>query len=241
MRSGSGPAKNPKPARRAAPKPALATPPETARAKVPVRRPYAVHPGVEMMVEWVASLKAKTGRTLDEWKAHVKACGPPEEAAARVWLKDKLGLGTNTAWWLAERAFQKPGALVDDDPASYLRLAPKYVDEMFGGKKAALRPLYDEALRRAFAVADDVKACPCRTIVPLYRKHVFAQLKPATNSRLDVGLALAKYRGRLPARLVDTGGLAKKDRITHRIEATRLADLDDEVDRWLRIAYDLDV
>ncbi|PYT97443.1 MAG: hypothetical protein DMG38_19690 [Acidobacteria bacterium] len=28
------------------------------------------------------------------------------------------------------------------------------------------------------------------TIVPLYREHVFAQIKPTTNSRVDFGLAL---------------------------------------------------
>ena len=63
----------------------------------------------------------------------------------------------------------------------------------------------------------DVKACPCKTMVPLYREHVFAQIKPTTNTRIDLGFALAHYKGKLPKRIVDTGGLAKKDRITHRI------------------------
>jgi len=42
------------------------------------------------------------------------------------------------------------------------------------------------------------------------------------------------------ARLIDTGGLAKKDRITYRIPVTKLAEIDDEVKRWLKIAYELD-
>lgn len=86
----------------------------------------------------------------------------------------------------------------------------------------------------------DVRVCPCKTIVPFYREHVFAQIKPSTNSRVDLGLALAKHKGRLPKRIIDTGGLAKKDRITHRIEITSVEDIDDEVQRWLRAAYDLD-
>jgi len=41
-------------------------------------------------------------------------------------------------------------------------------------------------------------------------------------------------------RLIDTGGFAKKDRITHRIPITSLNDLDDEVKRWLIVAYERD-
>ena len=40
--------------------------------------------------------------------------------------------------------------------------------------------------------------------------------------------------------LWDTGGLAKKDRITHRIEISFVEQIDDEVKKWLKTAYDLD-
>jgi hypothetical protein len=36
------------------------------------------------------------------------------------------------------------------------------------------------------------------------------------------------------------GGLAKKDRITHRIEITAAEQIDGEVKKWLKTAYDLD-
>ena len=66
--------------------------------------PYGVHPSVAMMQKWVETLKDKTGRSLDEWLAFVKANGPDDEKARREWLKKQYGLGTNTAWWIAERA-----------------------------------------------------------------------------------------------------------------------------------------
>ena len=88
------------------------------------------------------------------------------------------------------------------------------------------------------SLGEDVRACPCQTIVPLYRRHVFAQIKPATNTRIDLGLSLKDTPA--PERLIDTGGLAKKDRITHKIAITSLADIDSEVKHWLRYAYDLD-
>src|SRR2546422_334038 len=83
-----------------------------------------------------------------------------------------------------------------------------------------------------------VKASACKTMVPLYRNHVFAQLKPSTSSRLDLGLALGATKA--PARLIDTGGFAKKDRITHRIPITSTSDIDDDVKTWLRTAYEMD-
>jgi hypothetical protein len=66
-------------------------------------------------------------------------------------------------------------------------------------------------------------------MVPLYRNHVFAQIKPTTNTRIDFGLCF-----------IDTGGLAKKDRITHCIELSSPGQIDGEVKKWLRTAYELD-
>jgi hypothetical protein len=40
--------------------------------------------------------------------------------------------------------------------------------------------------------------------------------------------------------LLDTGGFAKKDRITHRIPISSLSEIDDEVKHWLKVAYDRD-
>jgi hypothetical protein len=204
--------------------------------KVMAESVYDVHPGVTMMQKWVRELKEKTGRSLEQWVALVQKHGPRAEKDRREWLKSKHGLGTNSAWWIAARAEGRDTE--DDSPEKYLEAAERYVAEQYAGPKANLRPIFDELLKLAKALGQDVRACPCKTIVPLYREHVFAQIKPTTNSRVDLGLALAKYPGKLPKRLVDTGGLAKKDRITHRIALESVTEIDDEVRRWLKTAYD---
>ena len=201
---------------------------------------YSVHPGVVMVQKWIAELPEKTGRSLEGWIALVKKSGPATEKERREWLKKEYGFGTNSAWWIAERCEESKRGIHDDDPESYLKAAEIYVDEMFAGAKAALRPIYDALLKLGLGIGKEAKACPCQTIVPLYRNHVFAQIKPTTNTRVDFGLALTHYKGKLPKRLVDTGGLAKKDRITHRIEISSTAQIDDEVKKWLKTAYDLD-
>jgi hypothetical protein len=200
---------------------------------------YDVHPGVAMMQKWIGELKEKTGRTVEEWIALTQKEGPAAGHKARVeWLKKKHKMGNNSAWWIAERAGGK--GWDEDSPEAYLATAKKYVEQQYSGKKEQLRPLYSALLELGKSVADDVKACPCQTMVPLYRNHVFAQIKPTTNSRIDLGFALAKHKGKLPKRLIDTGGLAKKDRITHRIGITEVGQVDDDVRRWVKTAYDLD-
>ena len=198
---------------------------------------YDVHPGVAMVQRWIAELKSKTGRSLEEWLALVKKEGPKDEKSRREWLKTKHKLGANGAWWIAERSAGKGG---EDSPEEYLRIAAQHVEEQYAGPREKLRPIFDELLKLGRSMGDDVKVCPCKTIVPLYREHVFAQIKPTTNARVDFGFALTHYKGKLPKRLIDTGGLVKKDRITHRIELTSAAQIDAEVKKWLKTAYDLD-
>lgn len=202
---------------------------------------YDVHPGVIVMQKWIAELPAKTGRSLEQWIRHVRAKGPAQEAARRDWLKRECGLGTNAAGWIAERSAARSGQIFEDDPKEYLKLADGYVETMYAGGKSGLRPIHEALVKPGCSIAKDVKVCPCQTIVPLFRNHVFAQIKPATRSRIDFGLALKGAKGRLPAKLIDTGGLARKDRITHCFSIAELADIDDEVRKWTRIAYDLDV
>lgn len=225
---------------------AVATKRKVAAKKPPVRKVaaakksslYSVHPGVAMVQKWIAELKAKTGRSLEEWLRHIKSAGPPDEKACRDWLKSAYGVGTNTAWWLAEKAFGNPAGLADDSPEHYLASCPVYVDNMYAGPRAILRPMHDELVRLAKGLGDNVRICPCTTIVPLYRQHVFAEIKPATHKRIDLGFALGDEP--FTARLVDTGGRAKKNRITHRVALTSPADIDLQVKRWLREAYERD-
>jgi len=196
---------------------------------------YGIHPGVTMIQNAIAGLREKTGRTLDEWIAFIKKHGPKGEVARRAWLKKEHKLGTNYAGWIAARA---EGKGEDGDPDKYLETAERYVEGMFAGPKAGLKPIYEALLKVGLSTGKGVKACPCKTIVPIYRQHVIAQIKPTTRTRIDFGLALGGTKA--PKRLIDTGGFKKGDRITHRIEITSAADIDDEVKRWLKKAYELD-
>lgn len=190
---------------------------------------YNMHPSFDYEEAGLRLIKERTGKTLEEWIAHVKKNGPEEPKARVAWLK-KQGLTMNYAGWVASRA-SGTGGRENYDPE-------KLVDAMFAGPKAALRPIYEKLLNLGLSIAKDVKACPCSTIVPLYRHHVFAQIKPTTNTRIDMGFALGGMKA--SGKLIDTGGFAKKDRITHRIPIGSVVEIDDEVKKWLKKAYELD-
>ena len=189
----------------------------------------------EITADMVAGLKEKTGKDLAAWQKILKASGLSKHGEMLKHLKSEHGVTHGFANLIVHKTLNSDAGSADGDDL---------IAAQYAGPKAGLRPLYDALLKFGLRVAPDVKACPCKTMVPLFRNHVIAQIKPATRTRIDLGLALAphvKAGGKVPARLIDTGGLAKKDRITHRFAIESADDIDGEVETWLRRAYELDV
>ena len=206
--------------------------------KVPAT--YDLHPSVAYVQSILSNLGAKTGRSLEAWVALARKAVPAAGQGRIAWLKAQ-GLGTNQAALVARRAGAEPGHAFDDRPEGYLASAPGYVDAQYSGKKAALRPLFERIVIIARGLGADVKVCPCETIVPFYRNHVFAEVKPFA-ARLDLGLALGDPASVMDptGRLKDTGGFKKKDRITHKLEITSEGELE-IVLPWLKRAYERDM
>ena len=83
----------------------------------------------------------------------------------------------------------------------------------------------------------DLKITPKKTSVSLIRKHQFALIKPATKTRIDLGL---KIKGQEPiGRLGDSGPFGTM--CTHRIQLSSIEEIDREVIQWIKKAYDLSV
>ena len=190
-----------------------------------------------MVRKWIDTLEEKTGRSLDAWSELVREKGPAATKERRAWLKSEHGLGTNSAAWIVDHVEGKDD-LEEGDADVYVRRAGEYVEAMFSGAKKPLRPIYDRLYELARSIGKDIKISPGKTIVSIYRNHVIAQVQPATRNRVDFALAL----GDTPAkgRLIDTGGRAKRDRLTHRIEIASVDQVDEYVEKWLRKAYAMD-
>jgi hypothetical protein len=176
------------------------------------------------MIEAVTrNLEKNTGKTVDGWTALLKSKGPKDsdEKTQYAWLRQN-GLGHVAAKIVS--GGMKPYAAPD-----------QLVDAPYAGAKQVLRPIYDAVLKAAKKLGKDVVEQPCKTYVPLHRGKTFAVVK-AERARVDVGFCLdrqVKPAGRL--------GVAKhlgSDRVTHKIALTSAKDVDGEVVRWLKAAYD---
>jgi hypothetical protein len=176
------------------------------------------------------------GRSLAQWANLVAGCGIPDRKDRVAWLKGKHKLGTNTASHIV--LYAEDNATWDGDPKVYLKHADQYVADMFGGAKAGLKPIFDALLVEGRKLGTDVKVCPCKTIVPFYRDRVFAEIKPATNARLELSLALGDepFAGRLHPNPGEKGN----DRLRHQFHLASVSDIDGELLCWLKIAYDRD-
>jgi hypothetical protein len=109
------------------------------------------------------------------------------------------------------------------------------LDRMYAGERAALRPVYDSLAETAQMLGDDVVLTVCKTYVGMRRKRQFAMIKPATRPCVLLGLALPEVK---PAGRLANAGSIGNDRMTHRIEIGAPKEIDGEVKRWLRAAYD---
>jgi predicted transport protein len=183
----------------------------------------------EMIAAVVDNLPTKTGRSLEQWATLVKKEGLADQKAMIAWLKTEHGIGTVTAHFIAAEALGKSVVDAYADEGALL-------DAMYGGERAGLRRLYERLAETAGKLGEDVEMTVCKTFVGLRRKSQFAMIRPTDKGRVDLGLALPKVKPE--GRLVKAGSIGN-DRMTHRIEITAVKEIDGDVRRWLKAAYEL--
>ncbi|NNE69308.1 MAG: DUF4287 domain-containing protein [Rhodothermales bacterium] len=200
---------------------------------------YAEHPAIAYSASVISNMAERTGRSMEEWVTLALQDGPDGEKVCREWLRKSYGLGMTTASGIASFAHGDGGIWANAD--AYLKAAPGFIDHAYSGKKAHLRSIHDAVVRMAMAVSDEVRFCPTRTGLSIYRTRVIANLRPATQKRVDLGLSLRQSQT-LPEsdRLIDTGGKAKGDRITFRIELQDPSEVDSLVGVALKQAFEED-
>lgn len=195
--------------------------PATASKKMKI--PYDTSSVHAMNEKWREGIQKRTGKSFEQWrKLMLKACGP-EIAEREAWLKNQ-GLNTMCAGWIARDKYAEIG---EYDPEAL-------VDAQYQGKKAELKPLYDELLRLGIALGSDVTVRPCETTVPLFRKFAFAYIAAATNTCVDLALALGD---RLSSGRVERLATASSNRVSHRIRISSLKEIDAEVKKLMAEAY----
>jgi predicted transport protein len=180
-----------------------------------------------MMAAVSASMRARTGRTLDEWLAVVASSGidPLDQNAVRRWLKQEHGVPQNTQWAIADAAARAAGW--ERPPID------EYIDGQYTGEKASLRPIFDAVRAILEGLGDDVTIEGRSTYIPFVRRRQFAAIAAATRTRVDVGLRFTDAPTSQHLTPANAPGQA-----THRLSLTSVDDVTSEIRRLLRTAYD---
>lgn len=174
-------------------------------------------PALKTMIE---NMPEKTGKSLEQWVSLLASKSFAKHSEAVNFLKKEHGVThgyANTIVTLTKDSGTSPDDLVSNQ---------------YKGKEAVL-PIYEKLLGVVQAFGPDVQVVPKKTTVSLVRKKQFALIKPATKTRIDLGL---KLRGLTPAgRLEDSGPFGTM--CTHRVRLAGMEEVDQELRAWLRAAY----
>ncbi len=175
----------------------------------------------------IANLKANTGKSLEQWARLAKASGKARHGELVAWLKAEHALTHGYANLVAHTTLKS-------DAGSQAAAGVDLVAAMFAGDKAALRPIFDALMKAVSAFGKDIEQAPKKGYMSLRRKTQFATLHPSTKTRFDVGL---KLKGVSPAGRLEAAG-SWNAMVTHRVRLASAADVDAELVRWLKQAYD---
>ncbi len=180
----------------------------------------------EMVEAMIKNMKEKTGKALPEWLKIAKANQPAKHGQLVKHLKSEHGVTHGFANLIAHKHFEA----AKGGPADEVDL----VEAQYAGPKAGLRPIYEAIVQRVEGFGGDVEIAPKKTYVSLRRKKQFALIQPSTKTRVDLGINL---KGTSPVGRLEASG-SFNAMVSHRVKLTDKDQVNDEVESWLKAAYD---
>lgn len=169
----------------------------------------------------INNMPEKTGKSLEEWKVILKEKGFAKHGEAMKFLKGEYGVThgfANTIIRLSKDTNETPDDLVTTQ---------------YKGKES-LVPIYEKLLSVVKQFGKDVVVTPKKTSVSIIRKKQFALIKPATKTRIDLGLKIKDKP--TTDRLENSGPFGTM--CTHRVKLSELESVDQELIDWLKEAYE---
>jgi hypothetical protein len=109
------------------------------------------------------------------------------------------------------------------------------LDEIYTGPKASLRPIHDK-LMQAINQFGEFEVAPKKGYVSLRRKRQFAMLGPATNTRVELGINIKQLEENDRLLVQPAGSMCN-----YKIRLTAVEQVDEQVIRWVKSAFDASV
>lgn len=169
-------------------------------------------------------LLEKTGKPLAHWVEVVNQSKIEKHKAITDFLKSEYGFTHGYANFVAHKARKSDAASQDAD---------ELLMNQYKGKED-LRPIYEKLVEHIMKFGNDVVLTPKKDSVSMIRKRQFALVKPATKTRIDLGLKLKDKP--TTERLGNSGPFGSM--CTHRVQLTTIEEVDSQLIDWLREAYE---
>ncbi len=180
----------------------------------------------------IRNIEEKYGKPLSEWIVMVRDSGLTKHTEIVAMLKSQYGMSHGSAHRVALKAREADGASIVNAARASGR---DPVDDLYGGKKADLKPIYDTLISTITTFGNDIELAPKKGYMSLRRKKQFAMIQPTTATRIDVGLVLKD----LPTTERLESAASFNALFTHRVRVNSLNDVDEQLIAWLKQAYDL--
>ena len=173
----------------------------------------------ELAQTMIDNMPETTGKSLEAWQKIVATSGATKHGEIMKLLKGEHGVTHGFANLIAQKCI---GNLDVGDV--------DLVANQYAGKEV-LRPIHDAIIEIVRGFGDELEIVPKKTSVSLRRSKQFALIQPSTKTRIDLGINLkgVEPQGRLEA----MSGMC-----THKIKLKSATEIDDEVKRWLKTAFE---
>ena len=177
----------------------------------------------------LANIEKRSGKSLAELAAIIKASGLSKHGEIRDMLKRDLGLGHGDANTLTHHALQSDG---QSAAAAAGQSADDVVAALYTGPKAELRPIHDKLMAEINKFGE-FEIAPKKTYVSLRRKKQFAMIGPATKTQVEVGLNIKGLTG--GDRLVEQ---PPNSMCNYKVRLSTVNEADAVLIGWLKIAFE---
>ncbi len=172
----------------------------------------------------IDNMPAKTGKSLAEWVVILKTKGFEKHGQAVKFLKTEHGVTHGFANTIVTLSKNEQSTTND------------LLTNQYKGKEL-LKPIYEKLIVEIGKFGTDITNSPKKGSVSMRRKHQFALIKPATKTRIDLGLKIKDKP--IGGKLEGSGPFGTM--CTHRVQLTSVDDVTAEVISWIKEAYDTSV
>lgn len=177
----------------------------------------------------INNMPEKTGKSLEQWFQILTPQNFEKHSVAVKFLKTEYGVThgfANTIVTLFKD--QAKDQTYDNNSTTEDLVIAQYTG------KESLKPMYEMLISKVKSFGGDVVITPKKGSVSIIRKNQFALIKPATKTRIDLGLKLKDID--VQGKLESSGPFGTM--CTHRIQLQNIADIDADVVKWLTLAYE---